>query len=780
MRTTLLFSLLLASFSFLWSQPLSQSYLLLGPFPLEEGVEAPTEAQQKAAFAKDLVKPTHLSGVKEGLGLMHMGKSMVWQKADTRDGYLDADAFYSEPDFVYAYAYTEIEMPEAGKRLVGIGSDDAIKIWLNGELVHSNYTFRPHQTNEDLVEFNFVKGKNTLLIRIQDNVLDWGFSLHFPTVDQFPAILEKVAGSGQMEMAEMLLNYRANPNAAGPSGLTPWQAARIKGRTDMCELLEKRGAKPNLPFPAMETLVDQLFQDLREGKKPGAAVLVARDGKVLYEGGFGYADVEGSVTVTPETKFRIGSISKQFTAAAILKLVENGKMNLQDPLIKYIPDFPGGKDVTIRHLLTHTSGIHSYTGDPLFIERVTKPIKWEDLLEEIKQYDYDFEPGANWAYNNSGYMILGYLVEKISGMTFQAFLKKEFFSPLGMKNTGVYVNGKKYKNEALGYEAGGEVVQRSIDWDMSWAGGAGNLYSTVKDLYLWNEGIFNGKVLKEETLREAHTPATLDDGTMPNALGGSGYGFGWAIGEYRGASEISHSGGLHGFITNLSRLPGENLTVAVLTNCMPPIGKGPGEYTQDLIELFAWDGLEEQASFSVKKDADYSQFDDYTGQYEYPGGAIMTITREGDHLYAKLATQPVSEIFPQSSTRFFWKDVDAQIEFVRDANGLVTHAMHTQSGQTFKAPRTEADTEVKIDLALYDRYAGEYLLGPVVITIFRKGDQLFAQVTGQEALEIFPKSETEFFLKVVKAYLIFESDASGTVTGLILDQGGVKQKAARK
>ncbi len=778
MRTILIsFTLALFHFFTATAQPLAPSYLIIGPFPLEEGVD---EQAKKAEFQQDLLSPEHLSVVKEGLGLMHLGRSFQWQKAELRDGYLDLDEFYNKPDYVYAYAYAEFDMPEDEKRLVGIGSDDAIRVWLNGELVHDHFILRAHKANDDVIEWSFKKGKNQLLVKVLDDRYDWGFSLQFLQLSDLNSLLYEAARDGQMDEANLLLDNKADPNKPGQYDLTPWQAARMKGRTEMCELLEKRGATPNLPFPANTEIAKMLFNPLGEGKLPGAAVLVAQDGQVLFETGFGYADIENNVQVSSETKFRIGSISKQFTAAAILKLAEQGKLILSDPLIKYIPDFPKGKEVTIRHLLTHTSGIHSYTGDPRFMERVTKPIAPKDLIDEIKKYDYDFEPGTNWAYNNSGYFILGYIVEQVSGMPFGNYLKKTFFNPLGMKNTGVYANGKKYKNEAKGYSFENDSVALALDWDMSWAGGAGNLYSTVGDLYRWNEAIFNGKVLKPETLEEAHTAAKLDDGSLPSALGTAGYGYGWAIGEFRGVHEISHSGGLHGFITNLSRLPEENLTVVVLTNCLPGIDKNPTEYTYELIEIFDWPALAEQSSFSVQKGIDPALFNDYAGQYEYPGGAIMVITVENGQLFAKLATQPAFEIFPQTETKFFWKAVEAQIEFVRDESGAVTHAIHTQGGQTIKAPRIETEKSKEIDPAVFDNYVGDYELGPVVITISREGSRCYIQATGQPPFEMFSKSDTEYFLKVVKASIIFESDASGKVTGLVLDQGGVKQKAIRK
>ncbi|MBK7410146.1 MAG: serine hydrolase [Saprospirales bacterium] len=417
---------LLTLHSSLFTQSLSSHYLLLGPFPVVEGTDKPTQEQELASFENDLISPDQLSDLEEGLSLMHRGKLFQWQQVEGKDGYIDLDAFYEKPDYVFAYAYAEIDVPEAGERLVGVGSDDGIKIWLNGTLIHDKFALRPHLANEDLVVFNFQKGKNTLLLRVQDDILDWGFSLNFLPQDQLSSILENAVMAGQLDNVKLLLDHKADPNQSGKYGLTSWQAAQIKGRTEIADLLVKHGANTEIPFPAKRKIVDKLFQDLSEGTQPGAAVLVAQNGKILYQHGFGYANVEKKIPVTPDTKFRIGSISKQFTSAAILTLVEKGKMNLDDKLSKFIPDFPRGDEVTIHHLLTHTSGIHSFTNTPMFIDRVVSPIAWKDLIEEIKGYEYDFDPGTNWVYNNSGYFILGYLVEQVSGMSFNEYLKRHF------------------------------------------------------------------------------------------------------------------------------------------------------------------------------------------------------------------------------------------------------------------------------------------------------------------------------------------------------------------
>ena len=201
-----------------------------------------------------------------------------------------------------------------------------------------------------------------------------------------------------------------------------------------------------------------LLDGLIETNDPGLAVLVAQDGKILFEKGCGLADREHHVPVIPQTTFLIGSITKQFTASAILKLQEEGKLSVNDKLSKYIPDFPRGDEVTLRHLLTHTSGIHNYNDDPGFFDRATNDTT-EAIIEAMKKEPYDFDPGTKWSYVNSGYMMLGYIVAKVSGQSYGDFLRENFFQPLGMTNTGVYSGRTRSAARGAGLQPGHERLQ---------------------------------------------------------------------------------------------------------------------------------------------------------------------------------------------------------------------------------------------------------------------------------------------------------------------------------
>jgi CubicO group peptidase (beta-lactamase class C family) len=336
--------------------------------------------------------------------------------------------------------------------------------------------------------------------------------------------------------------------------------------------------------------VDALLSGLIQTNDPGMAVLVAQNGKILFEKGYGLADLEHHVPITPQTTFRIASITKQFTAAAILKLQEQGKLSVNDKLSKYIPDFPRGNEVTLRQLLTHTSGIHDYSPEPDHLGDVAKPTTTEAEIELIKKQKplYDFDPGTKWKYDNSGYELLGYIVEKVSGQSYGDFLRENFFQPLGMTNTGVYGPGLGLPHEALGYSLGTNDFEAPFYIDPSWSGGDGALYSTVEDLYRWNEKIFNGQVLDAASFKAAFTPVA----TKPSQLNsGNGYGFGWYVGPYRGLRDISHGGARPGFTSMLLRFPDEKFTVVVLANADGRPNVSANSLAYQIVNIFLADKI---------------------------------------------------------------------------------------------------------------------------------------------------------------------------------------------
>ncbi len=521
-------------------------------------------------------------------------------------------------------------------------------------------------------------------------------------------------------------------------------------------------AEPSFAEGATRYLREQTTND-----SPGVAVLVARDGKIVFQGGFGFADIAKKTPITVETKFRIGSISKQFTAAAILRLAEQGKLALGDPLEKYFPGFPHGRDITLRQLLTHTSGLHSYTEKPEFLGRVTNAIAPAKLIAWFQDDPPDFAPGAGFHYNNSAYFLLGEIVAKVSGKSFADHLRETFFGPLGMKDTGIFVNSTPPARMALGYSFTEGRYAPALEWDMSWAGGAGALHSTVGDLFRWNEALFNGRVVNAGSFKAATTPVHL-----PANVDGMNYGYGLVMAAIKGLPTIGHGGGLNGWSSDLLRVPGQNCTVVVLANALPPgPGLAPGVISRALVEKLLADEIQKLPPVTEDPSANPKSFTDYAGRFDYHG-AIMTVSVEGDALFSQLTGQQKFRIFPKTKDEFFWKVTDAQVVFLRDEKGRVNAARHTQGGSSFRAPRLPDDA-VKLTPAQLDAFVGQYQYGPgVIMTVSREDTQLMAQLTGQPKYPLFTRSETEFAWRVVAASVKFVKGANGKVAKAVHSQNG--------
>ena len=518
------------------------------------------------------------------------------------------------------------------------------------------------------------------------------------------------------------------------------------------------------PFDdALKTHLETLTND----KLPGLAVLVAREGKIVFQSGFGFADLEKKTPVTPETKFRIGSVTKQFTAVAILRLAEDGKLALTDTLEKFFPGFPRGGEITLHQLLTHTSGLHSYTGKPEFLARVSRPIAPADLIAWFRDDPPDFAPGAGFLYNNSAYFLAGEIVAQVAGKSFAAFLHDTFFAPLGMRDTGILVNAAPPPGLARGYSVTDGKAAPALDWDMSWAGGAGALYSTVGDLHRWNEALFGGKILKAESFKLMTTAVKL-----PPGVDGMNYGYGLLISPASRLPAFGHGGGLHGWSSDLLRLPGQHCTLVTLANALPPVaGYDPAGITRTIARKFLVAEIAKLPPLKTDPQVDRKTFADFAGRYDYQNG-VMTVTVADGRLHAQVTGQPKAEIFPSAPDEFFWKVTDAQVVFLRDEKHQVIAARHTQGGVTFKAPRLIA-AEVKLTAAELDAILGQYQYGPgAVLTVTRDGDSVFAQLTGQPKFPIFAKSATEFEWRVVPATVKFSQDKAGKVTTAVHTQAG--------
>ncbi|HVT12890.1 MAG TPA: serine hydrolase [Fimbriimonadaceae bacterium] len=298
---------------------------------------------------------------------------------------------------------------------------------------------------------------------------------------------------------------------------------------------------------------------------PGLSLAVVKDGKMAYQKGYGFADLENRVPATPDTVYEIGSITKPFTAAVVLQLVQEGKMKLDSRVRDTMPELPEGwKEITVRQLLTHTSGIPSYTDSPDFWKHGRDPAGEADFLALVGGAKLDFEPGAQWKYDNSGYFLLGLLVEKVSGESLREQLRKRIFAPLGMDRSDLNDPHAIVPHRAHGYDPG---PLNTTYIDMSWPYAAGAMISTVEDLAKWDAALYGDKILPAETWKEAWTPATLANGNKTH------YGFGWALGKLGDEPTIGHDGAINGFNASLLRIPSKKLTIIACCNADPGIAE---------------------------------------------------------------------------------------------------------------------------------------------------------------------------------------------------------------
>jgi CubicO group peptidase (beta-lactamase class C family) len=306
-----------------------------------------------------------------------------------------------------------------------------------------------------------------------------------------------------------------------------------------------------------ESRYDKFVQYYVTTQKFMGTVIVARDNEILFNKGFGSANLEWDIPNSPATKFRLGSVTKQFTAASILLLEEMGKLKIDDPIKKYLPDAPEAWDkITIFNLLTHTSGIPNFTSFPEYQKEQLTAHTPKQIVDIFRDKPLDFTPGDKMSYSNSGYILLGYLLEKVSGETYQNFLQKNIFDPLGMKDSGYDSNSAIIPHRASGYSPGPGGLVNAGYVDMSIPLSAGALYSTTEDLLRWEQGLFGGKLLSKESLSKMITPYK------------NGYALGVGTGNVNGHEVIQHGGGIQGFVTHLAYYPDDKLTVAVLSNVM--------------------------------------------------------------------------------------------------------------------------------------------------------------------------------------------------------------------
>lgn len=412
--------------------------------------------------------------------------------------------------------------------------------------------------------------------------------------------------------------------------------------------------------------IDAIFAPLAGKDLPGAAVVVLRDGEVIHSKGYGLANIELGAPNTTRTQFRLASVTKSFTALAVLQLVEQGRLRLEDTVATFIPEMAGGDQITIHHLLTHTAGL------PDFIP-----------FEEAMKLPRDAAPGERLNYSNIGYTALGRVIAKVTGKSYENYLREAIWEPLEMRHTGVDRRQAIQKGRAAGYVIGPQGVLINADYtDSKGDPEAGGLFSTAEDLTRWIQALLDGRIVSLATLEKAMTPVRLADGRT------GVYGYGFMLVPFRGLKQVGHGGDISGFNTYVACYPSERLAVIVLSNIgMRPPGPVPaaGEITHRIVELLLGDRLGEKWPPVVSVPP--TVLDRYVGRYRMEAppmvtqimGETLEISREKDQLFA-VGKQGRAEIFAESETCFYSKMGPVKLSFAAAQNGPVTQGVLSLMG----------------------------------------------------------------------------------------------------
>lgn len=400
---------------------------------------------------------------------------------------------------------------------------------------------------------------------------------------------------------------------------------------------------------AVQTYVDQ--------EKFTGSVLVVHQGKILINKGYGLKNIASSQSNKPETIYSIASLTKTFTAAVVMKLQEQGKLSVNDKLSKYYNNYPNGDEITIHHLLSHTSGIKEYLRVPAFLKfDQTKPIPLNEMISVFRDQPLDFPPGTKFSYTNSGYTLLGYIIEKVTGMSYEKALQQLIFKPLDLKNTGYDFNRLNNSERATGYLNQNRITD-PINASILYATGA--VYSNVGDLYKWHKAFENNKFLSTETKQLINTPNK------------GPYGYGWYVDSLFGKKRISHDGNLSGFKSNINRIPEDDLCIIALSNSS---SSRVGEMVRVLISIL-YDKPYQLPKIRPSISLPADELKELEGKYQIGPNSIISVSRENSRLFISGAGIMETEFFASARLTFFSKDNDMEIEFLRDpASGKITEA----------------------------------------------------------------------------------------------------------
>jgi CubicO group peptidase (beta-lactamase class C family) len=528
----------------------------------------------------------------------------------------------------------------------------------------------------------------------------------------------------------------------------------------------------------MSGRVDQLFAPWDVPGSPGAALAIVRDGEIVYEKGYGLAQLEYDIPITPTTVFHVASVSKQFTAFAIAMLAEAGKLSLDDDIRVHLPEIADfGDTITIRHLVHHTSGLRDqWVLLAMAGWRLDDVITRDQIMRLVqRQRELNFKPGDEILYCNTGYTLLAEIVERVTGVSFAEWTAENIFQPLEMNDTHFHDDHQLVvPNRAYSYARREDRYRKSV---LSYANvGATSLFTTVEDLAKWETNLDDGRVGGPAVIQAVHTRGVLNNGDTLS------YAFGLGIGEHRGLRTVGHSGGDAGFRSYVVRYPEEDFAVVILSN----LGDfSPSSMARRVGDIYLADRLEEEAPEPAAEpesdrpavEVDPAIYDDYAGDYQF-GPEVVTVFRDGDRLWARQPGQPRVEFIPESDTRFFVPARNAYVTFERDETGEASRFIATVGEERIEGLRVEPFAPDESELT---EYTGKYHseeLGTTYTLVVREGG-LVATHVRHDPIPLSPATtadvfsgDTWFFRQVE-----FKRAAAGTIAGFRLTSGRVRNMA---
>jgi len=403
-----------------------------------------------------------------------------------------------------------------------------------------------------------------------------------------------------------------------------------------------------MKYTSLEVEIDKYLTPYLQMKDFNGAILIAHQGRVLLRQGYGLANYEHNIPNNPQTKFHIASISKTFTATAIVMLEKRGVLNFYDPLTNFLPDFPNGDKIRISHLLTHSSGVPDFYGMPEYEELKTKPMTPDKWIKLMMAKSLDFEPGEQSSYSNSGYMLLSCVIEKATGKTYEEFLSKKILEPLAMSDTGLWTDEEVIADRASGYEPwfGSPGLINALYYDKAVLAGSGSIYSTVDDLYLWYQAVREEKLFSLRALT---------------------YPYGWGVRHRFNQNLIEQDGNDPGFVASLSAYLEDNLCIIVLGN----IRTGAINKIREDLGAIALGEMYELPTTREPIQVEHQLYDDYIGQYSIKPNMVLSVKREGERLFLKGTGGYYLPLEPLSNSKFFFRQLYVPIIFDRNKDGKV-------------------------------------------------------------------------------------------------------------